>query len=366
MKTKISIFMASPYGSGYPLYFESHSHAPLHARYYPSRIDLDDVRGIGKKIVSLSVVVLSIVLFSVKCIAQQEQMYTQYMFNKMSLNPGFAGNEKYSSLTGVIREQWNGFPGAPEAQVLSFNMGRIGSRVGFGLNFRRQSIGISKSIGLGGIYAYKFLLGSGTLSMGLEFSVKNLSVDFTDPRLLATQGLNDDPAIPNARFNKTPINVGTGIYYNTNRFYIGASVPRIINSDLDFDNNNYVSEEVRHLFLMGGVAFQINRNLSLTTQSLVKLAEHSPFDLDLSVSATFNEKYTGGLSFRAGGGRGDIAESIDLLFAFQISDQIMLGFSQDFTLSALRAYDNGSLEMVLHYAIGKKKDRVIVVNPRYF
>ena len=245
-------------------------------------------------------------------------------------------------------------------------MGRINDNIGLGLNMRRQSIGINKSISLGGIYSYKFLFGSGTLSMGLEFTGKSMIIDFTDPRLIATQGLELDPSIPREKISRSFVNLGYGLYFNTNKFYIGASVPRIIKSDLDFDNNGSISEEVRHLFVMGGIAFTINKSLSVTTQTLLKFAERAPFDIDLSFSATFDKKYIGGLSFRAGGAKGDIGESIDLLFAFNVSDQLMVGFSQDFSVSSLRSYNNGSVELVMTYAIGKKKDRVIVVNPRYF
>lgn len=303
-------------------------------------------------------------LGNAKC--QQQQMYTQYMYNKMAINPGYAGHDKYLGFTALIRDQWNGVPGAPEAQHLSVNLPTIGKSVGVGFNLNRQSIGISKAITVSGIYAYKFNLGTGLLSMGLEISGRSLVMDFTDDRLIATQGLEFDPSIPNEKMSLNSLNAGYGIYFNTNNFYLGMSAPRLIKSDLDFDNNNFVSQEVRHLYIMGGASFVLTDALSLTTQSLLKFAEQSPWDADLSATLTLEEKYNFGLNYRFGGAFGDVGESMALILTFQLSDQLMMGISQDFTLSKLRRFDNGSIELFAHYAFGKKKEKVVVINPRYF
>lgn len=299
-------------------------------------------------------------------IAQQEQMFTQYMFNKMAINPGFAGNEKYLGITMQLRDQWNGFPGAPEAQLLSVNLPRYGEKVGVGFNLRRRSIGIHKEVTFSGIYAYKFNFSSGTLSMGLEASGRNRSSDFSDPRILASQGIELDPSIPSNKISKTFANLGFGIYFNNNNYFLGASVPRLAKGDIDFDDNPVVSTEVRHLLLMGGGTFRLNDKLRLTAQSLMKFAENSPFDTDLTTSLTLDEKYTFGLGYRLGGGTGDIGESVAVILSFNLTDNFMVGFSQDFTLSKIRSYDNGSFELVATYAFGKKRQKVVLLNPRYF
>lgn len=83
-------------------------------------------------------------IFTCMIYSQQQQMYTQFMYNKMGLNAAYAGNETYLSVNLLYRDQWNGFPGAPKAQVLTLNMPRLGKRVGLGLNFERQTLGITE------------------------------------------------------------------------------------------------------------------------------------------------------------------------------------------------------------------------------
>jgi len=297
---------------------------------------------------------------------QQQQMYTQFMYNKMGLNPAYAGNETYLSATLIYRDQWNGFPGAPQAQTLSLNMPRLGNRIGIGLNFERQSLGITDKITYELMYAYKFFLGDGTLSMGMNISGRNLVQDYTDSRLFAIQDINLDPSIPRTLQSQNLINAGFGAYFNTNQFYLGASLPRMIRSDLDFDNNDLFSTEVRHLFLMTGGTFILNNDTRLTPQMMFRLAENSPWGLDLNLSSTWKDKYSLGMTYRTGGSTGDIGESLDLIAGMQLSDRLMIGFAYDMTLSKIRTIDNGSLEVILSYNFIPRKIKTIVVNPRYF
>jgi len=305
-------------------------------------------------------------IFTCMIYSQQQQMYTQFMYNKMGLNAAYAGNETYLSVNLLYRDQWNGFPGAPKAQVLTLNMPRLGKRVGLGLNFERQTLGITEKVTYELMYAYKFFLGDGTLSMGMNVSGRNYIQDYTDSRLFAIQDINQDPSIPRTVQSRNLINAGFGIYYNTNKFFLGASIPRMIKSDLDFDNNNLFSTEVRHLFLMTGGTFIVNNDFRLTPQLMFRAAEKSPWGLDLNISGTWKDKYSTGLTYRTGGTRGDLGESIDLIFGIQISERLMLGFAYDITLSRIRTIDNGSLEMILSYNFIPNKIKTIIVNPRYF
>jgi type IX secretion system PorP/SprF family membrane protein len=298
--------------------------------------------------------------------AQQQQMYTQFMYNKMGINPAYAGNETYMNVTLMYRDQWNGFPGAPKAQTLSLNLPRLANRIGIGLNFERQSLGITEKITYEMMYAYKFFLGEGTISMGMNISGRKFVQDYTDSRLFAIQDINLDPSIPRTNQSRNLLNAGFGVYFNTTKFYLGASLPRMIRSDLDFDNNEFFSNEVRHLLVMTGGTFIVSEDVRLTPQLMFRLAENSPWGADLNFSSTWKDKYSLGLTYRTGGTQGDLGESLDLIAGMQISDRLMLGFAYDITMSKIRTIDNGSLEMILSYSFLPQKIKTIVVNPRYF
>lgn len=314
--------------------------------------------------------ILALILWLALCTgvvqSQQQQMYTQFMYNKLAINPAFAGNEEYLTATMIYRDQWVGFPGAPNAQVFNVNLPRLGPRVGVGFHVERQSIGITEKVTYEGMYAYKFFLGPGTLSMGINVSGRNYVLDYTDPRLFGVQDIRLDPSIPQTRESRQLFNAGFGLYFNTNTFFIGGSIPRMIRGDLDFDDNQLFSTEVRHLMIMTGGTFRLDKDWRLTPQFLFRAAENTPFSLDFNFSGTWKETYTMGLTYRTGGAQQDWGESLDLIFGFQISERMLMGFAYDITLAKIRNSSAGSIELMLNYVLVPRKRKTVVINPRYF
>lgn len=315
----------------------------------------------------INYILLLFLILSFSAKGQQEQLYTQFMYNKLAFNPAFAGNYDNVSFTAIIRNQWIGFPGAPKTQLLSVNIPISDQRLGFGLNMSNHSIGISNRQTIEGAYSYRFRTGdSGVLSIGLQTSLRRYAVDYTDSRLVAIDDITLDPSISPQRFNRNIINFGGGIYYNTDRFYLGVSAPRMSEADLDFDNSQGISIEKRVFYAMTGGVLDINEDWIFTPQILVKYVENTPWDMDASLSFTYANRLTAGLNYRYGGDNSSPGESLDLLFSIQINEGVLLGMAYDFTLSKLRRETAGSIEAVVSYTLGQGKRKKIETNPRYF
>jgi type IX secretion system PorP/SprF family membrane protein len=298
---------------------------------------------------------------------QQQRLYTMFMYNKLGLNPAYAGYHAHGCVTGIYRNQWLGLQGAPESQVLSFHTPLGGDRIGFGLNLSRETIGISSQITLDGIYAYKVPLGNGKLSLGAQASIRNMMVDYTDPALRALEDLSLDQGVDLGRDSRWVANFGAGVYYSTHRFYAGISAPRLMNTDIDFEENNlFIAREDRHWYAMTGVVLPLNYDLELMPQVLARYTETAPLSLDINASVIWKQDYTLGLTFRTGGADGDTGESLDLILSARIARGLLLGVSYDFTLSELRRYSNGSVEVVLRYCFGEPPRQGVFVDPRYF
>ena len=300
---------------------------------------------------------------------QQEQMYTQFMYNKLAINPGYAGHEKVWSLTALYRNQWLGFDGAPDAQVLSLNSPILLKRIGLGLNIKRQAIGITELITIEGLYSYKLRLGKGLLSLGIQISGRNYTVNYQDERLFGIHDISLDPSIPTVSHNKQYLNTGFGLYYNNQNFYIGASIPRLIRADLSFTTNgdeSLFSDEKRHIYFMTGVEIYLSEHWSMTPQALFKIAENTPFDLDFDFNFSYQSKYSLGANYRYGGAEADFGESIDLIFGVQANDNIYAAIAYDIGLSKLRSHHNGSIELMVHYKFKKSNHTVEHVNPRFY
>jgi type IX secretion system PorP/SprF family membrane protein len=298
---------------------------------------------------------------------QQEELYTQFMFNKLSLNPAYAGNDDALCLTGIVREHWIGFPGTSKAQSISANFPRLAKeRVGLGLNLSRNTIGVQEKLTIEGLYAYRFPMASGEFSMGISVSGRHYNTDFSDPELELIHPFYNDAAIEDGVYSKSVFNAGFGVYYNNNRFYIGAGIPRLIRADIDLSESLVNSIEVRHLYFMSGVAMDITDKLVFMPQFLIKLAENSPVDVDYNMGLQWDQKYYAALAFRAGGGSRDLGESLDILIGLQLDKRFFMGFAYDITLSDLRKYESGSVELLLQYCYGKKEKPVYRISPRFF
>lgn len=313
--------------------------------------------------------IISIAIFSCFLLtgyAQQEQQYTQFMFNKLALNPAYAGSNESACLTGIYRNQWFGIEGAPTTAMLSYNMPLMNQRVGVGANLVRNTIGITQRTTLEGNYAYRFRLNRGILAAGINASIRHIANDYSDPSLKATQPITTDGSIPVGEQSKVVPNFGVGLYYHTEDFYLGLSAPRILANNIDFDNQSIVDDkEVAHINLMAGFVIELSENVDLKPQVLFKYANNTPFDADLNLMAIFNEKYSAGLTYRVGGSSDSAGESLDIVAAAQLTNNFLFGLSYDITLSELRDYNSGSLEAVLRYCFGHSEGEEII-NPRFF
>ena len=300
--------------------------------------------------------------------AQQEVQYTQFMYNKQPLNPGYAGNQEAPTLQAVVRSQWLGIEGAPNTQVLTFSLPLANQRIGLGMNIARHTISIYENLTLDMAYAYRFPLGHGYLGLGVQGSLRSLAADFTDSRLLAIQQIDLDPSIPRVRQQKYIFNAGAGFYYEGEHFYLGVSVPRMLENNIDFatPGDVEISKEIPHAFLMGGASFVLNDQMSLQPQILLKYVNNAPLDADINASLNILNKYLLGLTYRLGGSSvTGFGESLDIIIAAQLSPKLLFSVSYDLTLSDLKDFNSGSVEAMLRYSFGQGEAEEYV-NPRFF
>src|SRR5687768_771790 len=307
-----------------------------------------------------------ITMHAVSLSAQQQSLHTMFMYNKLLVNPAYAGYHEHPCATGHIREQWIGFDGAPKTQTLSLHGPLSSQRIGIGLNIQRRSIGVSSSTTIDGIYDYRIPMGTGTLSLGVQASGRFMEVDYSDPNVRTVQDINLDPGVEAISDSKFVANVGAGLYYYTDAYYFGLSAPRLMNSDIDFELNNlFIAREQAHFYVMTGIALPLDHRMSFVPQVMVRYTEGAPVDVDLNLGIRWWEDYSFGVTFRKGGVDNRLLESIDVMASAKILRGLRLGVAYDFTMSELRRYSNGSLEVMMMYCFGEDAQPATFVNPRY-
>ncbi|MBK8654641.1 MAG: type IX secretion system membrane protein PorP/SprF [Haliscomenobacter sp.] len=298
--------------------------------------------------------------------AQQEEQYTQFMQYKLGLNPAYAGSSGGISISTLVRSQWIGLDGAPETQLVSFSIPVWNNNLGIGANMLRQTIGVTSNYTLETAYSYRIRAPRGFLHLGLQGSARLIRTDFG--KLQGTQPIDQDGAIPNNLQSKFVPNFGAGLYYNAENFYFGLSVPRLLNVNIDLnDDQGTIAREVTHAYLMTGFIARLGDNLALQPQALFKYVKGAPFDADINLNLLILDRFTVGASYRLGGSKEKgLGESLAFLMGIQLSDKLLFGMSYDTTLSDLRRYNSGSIEGVLRFMLAGKSEGGIYDSPRFF
>ena len=312
-------------------------------------------------------IILSLLLFAALplLVAQQDEQFTQFMYHKLGFNPAYAGMQETPTFTALVRQQWLGLEGAPQSQLLTFNMPLTASGIGLGANVSRHSIGATERLTADISYCYRFNLGrGGRMGIGLSSSVRMLRINFDETE--STQPRDGDPAA--GMQSKMVPNFGAGIYYSNQTFYVGFSAPRLLTNNIDFaEEGTVISREVPHYYLMGGILVRLGGKVQMQPQAILKYVEGAPFDADINLNFIFSETVYSGVSYRLGGSSSTgVGEAGSLLLGMQFSDRFMFGLSYDMTLSELRSYSSGSMEVVVRYGIGGRSRGDEILSPRFF
>ncbi len=304
----------------------------------------------------LQILVVLTVVTSVS--AQQDAQYSQYMFNTLAINPAYAGSRDVVSATVLHRKQWVSLPGSPRTTTLSVDAPFKKERVGVGLVVFNDKIGITNTTGVYASYAFRMRLKKGTLALGLQAGFSQYSADFTSVKL-DLDNKSDDAF--SANVSKFMPNFGAGVYYNTDKFYVGAALPRLINNSMFKGGDTTVSVEshqTRHMFLMGGVVIPLSQDIKLKPSTLVKIVEGAPIQMDINSNVWFYDAVAVGLSYRIAAG------TLVSMVEVQASKQIRIGYAYDANLGKSKVIGGGAHEIMARYEFGYIKAKVL--SPRYF
>jgi len=310
--------------------------------------------------------VILFLCFGTICRGQQDFQFTQFTKTRLNYNPAIAAAEDQFTIIGRHRNQWSGIDGAPQGQTLLAQFPTAMKSLGFGVAINRGTIGIQTKNDLTGMYAYRLQLRHASISLGLQASFRQFINDFSKDGLIAIDGFDPDPSLSRDRFSKNLFNLGLGAYLNSNRYYLGLSLPRALQSNIDVNNADNGSSEIRHIYGMLGLRFNLGATWKIEPHFLLKLAENSPYDLDMQTNFIYQDQVHLGFNIRSGGTQNSLFESLALLIGFQFTDDIFASMSYDFNTTTLRQFEEGSFEVLLSYTLQRDRSPQNIQNPRHF
>jgi len=289
--------------------------------------------------------------------AQQDPLYTQYMFNTLAFNPAYAGSREMLSMMALSRHQWVGFEGAPSTQTITAHT-PLGQKVGTGLSLLHDRLDPILQSGLYADYSYRLTLSDNHyLSLGLKGGFNYFQLDMA--KLHSGEEVGDG-ALDVPATSKLLPNFGCGFYFYSPHYFFGASIPKIIENNLAKEDLSFLGDEgkeVRNYIIMGGAAFSIYEGVIFKPTFLAQYTQAAPMALDLNANFLFVDKLWVGAMYR-------IDDAFGVILQYQFSHQFKIGYAIDFTTSEIRHYSNGSHEIMVMYEFNYKRRNV--KNPRYF
>ena len=297
-------------------------------------------------------------LFAISSYAQQDAQFTQYMYNTININPAYAGSRGVLSVFALHRTQWVGLDGAPSTNSFSINTPVNNSNIGLGLSFINDRIGPSDDNSISADVSYSVKTSETfKLSFGVKATANLLNIDFSK---VSKYNPYDNLAQYNID-NKFSPNIGAGIYYHSNKTYVGFSVPNFLetehyNKSSTSPSKSVASERMHYHFIAGHV-FDLNESIKFKPALLTKLVQGAPLQVDASANFMFNEKFVLGAAYRW-----DAAAS--LMAGFQINKSWYIGYGYDLETTKLANYNSGSHEIFLRFELFNNIDNLI--SPRFF
>lgn len=304
----------------------------------------------------IKIISLFFFFFSTNTVAQQDPQYTNYMYNTSVINPAYAGTRESLSISGVYRSQWVGLDGAPVTSTVTAHTPLRNATMGLGVSFINDEIGPAVENSLSVDFSYHIDLGNlSTLAFGVKTTANLLNIDYTKLSIYDPS----DPQLQNNVDNRFSPNIGSGVYWYSDAYYLGLSVPNFLETKHYDDNNNdssSLAKERMHYYFMGGYVFDLSPSVKVKPAFLTKLVSGSPLQVDATANFLFYDKLTLGVAYR-------LDAAFSGLVGFQLSDSFFVGYSYDAETSKLANYNSGSHEIFLRFEIFKKE---AIFSPRFF
>ncbi|QNF32492.1 type IX secretion system membrane protein PorP/SprF [Adhaeribacter swui] len=302
-------------------------------------------------------------LLSLNGWAQQNAQYTQYIFNGLGINPAYAGSKGIINVNGIYRTQWVGLEGAPTTQTISVDGAIAKQKIGLGLLIINDRIGAQGQKSVLTNTAFRINVAENArLALGIAAGISQY---YTDGTLLNTNNPTYDPTIPTTKISTLLPDTKAGLFFNTERLYVGLSASNLINF-----KNKFVATPARHFYLTSGYIIPLNDWLTFKPSFLIKEDFKSPTNIDVNAFMLIGDRVWLGGSYRTGTKTFknndqdlDVSNAWALATEIYLSEKVKVGYAHDFTLTSLREYAGHELSLGFYF-FRKEESRTLSI--RYF
>ncbi|MFV0554610.1 MAG: type IX secretion system membrane protein PorP/SprF [Mangrovibacterium sp.] len=285
-----------------------------------------------------------------KAQAQLDPLDTQYLFNMQLVNPAYVGTAENYRIIAMTLNQWVGVDKAPTTNTISFQSPTSKKDMAFGVSVMSDNFAYVNRLTVFVDYSYAVALNNRgkKLRFGLKAGFANYSNDLGSYATLD----NTDPYFQGTIEQNFMPNFGVGIFFQDKDYYFGASIPKLLEFDVDADVNKdwNIQSDLRHWTFIGGYIYEIDRDLQFKPSMCVRLVSNMPPSIDLNANFLIKDFLWLGGMYRYDAGFGVMAQ-------WEISPKVSLGYSVDFYTQGIYSNSLGMHEIMLSYDFGKPSRR---------
>ena len=323
-----------------------------------------------------NIIVLTFGLIATMAFGQQEPQFSQYNRNQYLVNPGAAGAYDFVDITLGGRMQWAGFKNAPMSTYLYGSTalprknkakyyprtrtrrgpirypkrGVGGMKHAFGGYLLADQYGAFRQIKFAGTYAIHLPLSQRlNLSFGVDLGLSNRAfIKERAQTLNVMTGVGTDATYAqySTSVSDYTMDVGAGLYLYSEDFYLGLSADQLTGELVRFGLGTVDFEPRMHFRGTVGYKIHAGDNVTITPNALVKYVISTPISIEGGLQFEFQERFWIAASYRS-------SKTIVGMLGFNINEVFKMGYSYDFTTSAIKNNSVGSHELVLGIMIGR-------------
>ncbi|NQY11973.1 MAG: type IX secretion system membrane protein PorP/SprF [Flavobacteriales bacterium] len=300
-------------------------------------------------------ILLTLLAFSsVFVYGQQKAQFTQNMFNKLDINPGYAGTNGAICATLIGRNQWTNFSGAPKTALIAVDMPLKVLHGGVGLVVLSDRLGPEETIGVKMGYSFIMRAGPGKLGIGVDGGV--IMKTLGKGGFIATQ--DNDPTVPIIPVKGTVPDVNVGLYYTQSQLYFGIAASHLLGNEVYGNDADIQFDLKRHFYVAGGYNYFLTPSLELKPSIFAK-TDGTSMQFDFNVNVKWNNQFWGGFTYRPG-------DALSVLLGLNITPLLQFGYAYDFHTTELGTLNIGTHEIMLGYCfLPQKKKTMKYKNVRY-
>ncbi len=286
----------------------------------------------------LCLLFLGLVL-GLKAQQQQEFGYTQYMDNLTPFNQAYSLLDKNSSVTALVRRQFVGIQGAPSTFIFSGSLPIESIGGSSGILVMNDKFAVESKTQFSAYFGKSIQLNDESfLGVSISGGLKNYVANFSslDP---------SDPEFKND-VRQTKPNVGFGVIYYSDTYYIGLSMPELTITSLGTasvqDNTNFRN----HYYFSGAFIAELADGIKLKPAAMLSYVKGIPVTLNVSSVIFLKDMLGVGINYRSDN------EAAGILFINM--NWFKLGYSYQFGTSSanLGGFNNSIHEITLTYRFG--------------